>query len=172
MPLRNALCEEAMNTNSELKSLFWDVNELQTDLIKLGDDALKQTGSFVAWVRCYLFGIRLPFKNLADRAESLDTKVTNLKSKLDSFKRNNLNQLTEEDRQAFGLLCEFTDALAWTASILKTNQIEYLSGSLGERKLSFREVNESGKQYNESMRRYLEVADRLQPHANRIFEEN
>ena len=161
-----------MDAISELKSLCWDVNKLQADLIKLGDDILRQTGSFSAWIRCYLFGCRLPFQNLADRAEVLDARVANMKSTLDRFRKNQLNQLNGEDRQVFDLLCEFTDALAWTASILKTNQAKYLAGSLGKRWVSFREVNEGGKQYNDSMRRYLEVAGRLQPHTDRIFKEN
>jgi hypothetical protein len=161
-----------MDTNSELKSLIWDVNESQTDLIKLGDDALKQTGSFVPWVKCHFFGVRLPFKSLADRAESLDMIFTNLKSKLDSFQKTHSSQLTDQDKQAFGLLREFAEALSSTASILKTTQAKQLSASQGERRLFFREVCAGSKQYNESMRRYLEVAGRLQPHINRICEEN
>jgi hypothetical protein len=39
-----------MDTTFELKTLIWDVNESQTDLIKLGDEAFKQTGSFASWV--------------------------------------------------------------------------------------------------------------------------
>jgi len=166
------LCEETMDTTSELKSLIWDVTEAQTYLITLGDDALKQTGSFVSWVKCQFLGSSLPFKSLADRAESLDTIFTNLKSKLDSFKETHSSQLTDQDRQAFELLCEFADALSLAASVLKTSQAKHLSASQGERKISFREVCEGSEQYNKSMRRYLEVADRLQPHINRIFDEN
>jgi len=161
-----------MNTNSELKSLIWDVNESQTDSIELGDDALKQTGSFMAWIKCHFFGVRLPFESLAARAESLDTIFANLKFKLAAFKETSWNQLAEEDKQAFRLLCEFVDALTMTISILKATQAKYFSASQGQRSLSFREVRMDSKQYNESMRRYLEVAGRLQPHSNRIFEEN
>lgn len=158
-----------MDTNSELKSLIWDATEAQTDLIQLGDDTLKQTGSFVSWVKCHFLGVRLPFKSLSDRAESLDSVFINLKSKLDSF---NPNQLTDQDKQALELLQEFTDALSLTASVLKTTQAKYLSASQGERKLSFSELRGDSQQYNESTRRYFEVSGRLQPHINRIFEEN
>lgn len=161
-----------MGTNSDLKSLIWDITEAQTDLINLGNDTLKQTGSFVSWVKCHLLGIRLPFKSLSDRADSLDTIFTDLRSKLNSFKNSNSKQLTEQDKQAFELTCEFAEALSLTASVLKTTQAKYLSASQGKRKLSFREVCEDSQQYNESTRRYFELSGRLQPHINRIFKEN
>jgi|GEM_PF-2635485 len=161
-----------MDTKSELKSLIWDVIDSQKDLIKLGDDVLKQTGSLKSWIKRNLFGVILPFKSLADRAESLNTKFINLKSKLDLFKNNKFSKLSIEDSQAFGILCEFADSLALSALILKTNQAKYLSASLGKHSISLHEVLEGIKQYNESITRYLKVANRLQPHINRIFKEN
>lgn len=162
-----------MDIKAELKSLIWDVNESQTDLIELGNNVLKQTGSFVSWVKCFVFHIKLPFKDLADRADSLVITFNNINYKLASFREDGyLSYLTDQDRQAFELLCEFASALSMTASILKNNQSKYYSASENEGKVSFKEVCERSKQYNESTLRYAKVADRLQPHIDRIFAEN
>lgn len=160
-----------MDINAELKSLIWDVNEFQTDLIKLGDNIQKHTGSIVSWVNCHVFHTNLPFKNLSDRANTLVDAFNGIDRKLAAFKENgSINNLTEQDRQAFELLCEFASALSKTALLLKNNQTKYLSASKGERKVSFKEICEYTRQYNEYSLYYFEVAGRLQPHINRIFE--
>jgi hypothetical protein len=62
--------------------------------------------------KCYIFRINLPFKNLSDRANTLVDVFNDIDCKLVAFKEGGyLNDLTEQDKQAFELLREFANAL-------------------------------------------------------------
>jgi len=87
--------DDNMNMKSELKSLMWDVSGYHSNLILLGDDILKETGSFVPLMKDIFFGNDNlgTLKSLADRANLLVNEFEKLNLKLDAIKESgNLNQ--------------------------------------------------------------------------------
>jgi hypothetical protein len=153
----------------QLRALAWEVNDLQTELIELGNAVLKETSSFGSWIRSHLFGRRLPFRELTVASSALARKFEDQEHRLRSFESSGL--VPQRYSEFFALLLEFTSALKQSALVLEQNQRVALEGAEGIREVSLSEIQEGARHYNLSMLQYMEVAARLQPHMNMLFSE-
>ena len=157
------------NELQALKTLAWEVNDLQSDLIELGNRILRETGSFQSWVRSHLLGRSLPFHELSIQASTLVGKFNAQEVRLRTSEV--AASIPHGYSEFYDLLLSFTGALKESAVILAENQAAALEGAEGKKRVSFAQVREGSIRYNRSMSRYMEVAASLQPHLNQLFDE-
>lgn len=152
-----------------LQELVWDVHDLQSRLIELGDESLRRTSSFRAWIRSHLFGRRLPFRELKERSDDLVADFQALGTRLAEFQE--AQGLSELEGECLRRLRRFHSALSDSAMVLAENQSVALEGAEGVRHVPMSELVSGSKRFNASIEVYYAAANELQPVIRSLFEE-
>ena len=156
------------HAEERLRQLVWEVTDLQTKLIKLGDDTVRQIASFGSWLRSRVLGQRLPFRELKERSDELATEFKMEALRLARFEAE--DQLTESGQACFERLRRFSGLLEESAAILNRNHATALEGAEGVRRVTLAEIQTGSTRFNNSMSAYMEAAADLQPYITRLFE--
>jgi len=156
------------DTDELLRQLAWDVMDLQTKLIRLGDDTLRQTASFRSWLRSRLLGQRLPFRELKERSDELVTEFKNQGTHLNGFEAE--DELGETGGACLRRLRRFHQRLQESVTILNENHATALEGAEGLRRVSLDEIRAGSTRFNDSINAYMEAAADLQPYSAYLFE--
>ncbi|MEA3369528.1 MAG: hypothetical protein U9Q24_04175 [Candidatus Ratteibacteria bacterium] len=152
-----------MNNTEILKKLSFEVNDLLSEYIQLHDKILKKGGIFISLFK------KVDFEKILNDCHEILRKFEIKRKGMLSFKKENGDNLDDNEKKYLNQLISFFDKLLVTINFLLNKQ-QLLYKKSQKEKIGWEEYNNAENQYKKSIDDYLMEGRKLNNLNSLVFQ--
>lgn len=152
-----------MNTTEILKKHSFEVNDLLSEYIQLHNRILKKGGTFISLFK------KVDFEKMLNDCHEILKKFEIKREEILSFKKENGDDLNDNEKKYLNQLMSFFDKLLLTINFL-VNKQQLLYKKSKKEKIGWKEYNNAESQYKKSIDDYLMEGQKLNNLNSLIFQ--
>lgn len=150
----------------KLEAIAFETNDLLIEYIAIHDKVLKEASSFWSLFKNVFLRKPVNFQGLCDDIRTILLKLNSKQKEIDELKSSLYDEFTQSQKDFFNCLTEYIDALVETVDALYKKVNLCYQKSQNKIVLSFEELQEADKHYQEYISKYQRIGQNL----NELYE--